>query len=82
MLQNQDQITATRADIGFAEGRISQAQSRLSAEYSSLEILRGDLVSVDPFETATELEHVQTQLEMLYTITARASRLNLMNFLS
>jgi len=37
---------------------------------------------VDIFESATALEQVQTQLETLYTITARTARLNLTNFLS
>jgi len=37
---------------------------------------------VDAFKTAVDLEQVQIQLESLYTVTARASRLSLLNFLS
>src|SRR6056297_454354 len=36
-------------------------------------------LAVDIFESATALEQVQTQLETLYTITARTARLNLTN---
>ena len=78
----QDAITAISADLGFAEGRVDQALTRISAEITSLEIVRGQLVEVDPFKTATELENVQLQLETLYTLTARSSRLSLVNFLS
>jgi flagellar hook-associated protein 3 FlgL len=38
-------------------------------------------MAVDPFEAASELQTVQTQLETLYTITARSSRLSLVAFL-
>ena len=71
-----------RANLGYAEGRIDAATSRLSAELSILERVRADLVAVDPFETATELQSVQTQIETIYTITARSSRLSLTAFLS
>jgi len=75
-------VTRLRADLGAAEARIGQAESRIAAETTALQIARNDLVSVDVFETAGELEQVQFQLETLYTLTARAARLNLVNFLS
>jgi len=37
---------------------------------------------VDIPSTAVELEQVQSQLETLYTLTARSARLSLVNFLS
>ncbi len=82
LLSGQDQITGIRANLGFAESRIDQSLSRIEAGVASLSIARRDLVSVDPFETATELENVQFQLESIYTLTARTSRLTLLNFLS
>lgn len=82
LLAHQDGLTEIRANLGAAESRIEQSASRIAAEISSFEIVRSELVSVDAFETAVELEQVQLQLETLYTITARASRLTLLNFLS
>ena len=82
LLNGQNGVTRLRADLGSAEARISQAESRIAAETTALRIARNDLVSVDVFETAGELEQVQFQLETLYTLTARAARLNLVNFLS
>ena len=82
LLAGQDGVTNLRAQLGFAEERIAQAQSRIDAEVTSLRIAKNDLVSVDIFESAAALEQVQTQLETLYTVTARTARLNLANFLS
>jgi len=48
----------------------------------STTVYQGVARAIDPFETATELETVQSRLETLYTITSRASRLSLVNFLS
>ncbi|MGX0875817.1 flagellar hook-associated protein 3 FlgL [Roseovarius sp. MBR-154] len=81
LLGSQDDLTRLRADLGFAEERVAQAESRISAEISSLGIARNSLTSVDAFATANELQQVQFQLEALYTLTARASRLSLVNFL-
>lgn len=81
VLATQDDVTGLRATVGFAEERTDEALSRLSAERTSVEIARGALLEADPYETATQLESAQVQLETLYTITARSSRLSLVNFL-
>ncbi|GAW34070.1 flagellar hook-associated protein FlgL [Roseovarius sp. A-2] len=81
LLASQTGLTQLRADLGFAEERVARAESRISSELSSLEIARNTLTSIDPSATAGELQQVQFQLEALYTLTARASRLSLANFL-
>ena len=78
----QSGVTALRADLGYAEERIEGASARIAAEIASVDLARRELVSVDPYQTATELEAVQIQIETLYTLTARSSRLSLVNFLS
>ncbi len=81
-LLNDDQsLTGLRAEMGFAQSRIEVASSRTSAARTSLEFARNELLAADPFETASRLEEVQFQLESLYTVTARASRLSLLSFL-
>ncbi|MFX0542036.1 flagellin [Roseovarius sp. S4756] len=76
-----DELIGLRADLGTAEERIDQSMTRNAAEQSSLKIARNDLLAVDPFETASALEQAQLRLEMIYTLTARSSRLSLVNFL-
>lgn len=77
----QDSLTTLRADLGFAEARIEEGRVRLSSERTSLELARNALVSVDPFETATQLQTAQSQLESLYAVTVRMSRLSLAEFM-
>lgn len=81
LLENQDHLTALRADLGFAEARIEEIGVGLAAERLSLDHARDALLGVDEFETATELETVQFHLEALYTVTARLSGLTLVNYL-
>ena len=76
-----DKQTKVRANLGSVEAYIENVSTQTSAEISSLEIVRTELLSVDPYDTASEIEAVQTQLETLYALTARMSRLSLVDFL-
>ncbi len=81
MLNDDHALTGLRADLGFAEQRIEEASARNSAAYTSLGYARNELLEADPFETASRLEEVQFQLESLYAVTVRMSRLSLLSFL-
>lgn len=74
-------LTNLQARLGYAEGQVEEASVRIAAQQSSYSIARNDLVSADPFETATRLQAVQQQLETQYTLTARLSRLSLTEYL-
>lgn len=73
--------TGMRASLGSVEAQIETASTQAASEVSALEIVRTELLSIDPYNTASELEAVQTQLETLYALTARISRLSLVDFL-
>ncbi len=81
LVSTEDARTTLRARIGTVEAQIEAARTRNSAEETSLGILRSDLGSVDPYEAATRLQTVQSQLESLYLVTARVSRLSLTEYL-
>jgi len=81
LISSQAGRTNLAADLGMVEARIEAATARNAAESAALQIARAAMVEVDPYESATRLEATQTQLETLYAITARLSRLNLMDFL-
>lgn len=70
-----------QARTGLAERLVEEAEVRLAAQETALTLMRNGMVAADPFETAAELEQVQTQLETHYTVTARLSRLSLVEFL-
>jgi flagellar hook-associated protein 3 FlgL len=74
-------ITALRAVVGDTEAAIDRARIRNAAELSGAEVARAALVQADPFRAAAELQAVQGQLETLYAVTARLSRLSLTSFL-
>ena len=76
-----DRLLDLGARIGISQSRIEAAQSRNAADLLSLELAQGALVQADPYRLATELEAVQTNLETVYAITARLSRLSLTDFL-
>lgn len=69
------------ASVGNSQERIAQETSRMNAQNTSMGIYRNEMVSADPFETASNLEQVQLQLETHYTVTARLSRLSLVEYL-
>jgi flagellar hook-associated protein 3 FlgL len=77
--QNSRAILA--GQLGTAEGQVENARTRNAAEVSGLEIARLSLISVDPYDAAARLQAAQGQLETLYTLTARLSRLSLVDFL-
>lgn len=76
-----DNITYLRQDVGDAQGLIAEIAAQNSAERSTLEITRNNLTGADPFEAATRVTELQTQLESLYLLTARLSGLSLANYL-
>jgi flagellar hook-associated protein 3 FlgL len=75
------QLTLLRGELGQTQEAIEVAESRANTQLSALQINRSDLLSADPFETATALEDASMRLESLYTLTARLSRLSLTDFL-
>ncbi|MCU0902334.1 MAG: flagellar biosynthesis protein FlgL [Tabrizicola sp.] len=81
LITTEDGRTTLAARIGTVEAQIEAARTRNSAEETALSILRSDIGSVDPYEAATRLQTIQAQLESLYLVTARVSRLSLAEYL-
>ncbi|UYV37583.1 flagellin [Rhodobacteraceae bacterium D3-12] len=81
LITSQSELVGVRADLGYAEARIEESKTRVSAEKTSFEISRNELLGVDLYDTATRLKAVQFQLESLYTATARLSGLSLVEYL-
>lgn len=78
---SQDSRVDLAARIGMVEARIESAAVRNSAEETALGIMRSETGSADPYEAATRLEELRGQLESLYLVTARVSRLSLVDYL-
>ena len=75
------ELTKSRSNLGTVQEIVSDAKVRNSSEKSSLEIWKSKLIGIDEYDSATALEAVQTQLETLYTLTARLTGLSLTDYL-
>lgn len=69
------------ARLGSTEATIQNAATRNSAEAGVLQTARLNLLSVDPYETASKYQEAQGQLQTLFALTARVARLRLVDFL-
>jgi flagellar hook-associated protein 3 FlgL len=74
-------IVAERAHVGVVEGKISEAKMANSAEGYVLEMAKSEIVSADVYDSAAALAQTEAQLELIYTITAKLSRLKLSDYL-
>ncbi len=81
LLAARDGLVDMRARVGTVQAAVERAVTRNAAGLSANEMARAELLRADPFQTATELQSVQAQLEALYTTTARLSGLSLTNYL-
>ena len=75
------EIVDLQARIGAAEGQIDRARTEVLAESEALQLARTELIGIDPYEAAVELQSAETQLQTLYSVTARLSRLSLTGYL-
>jgi flagellar hook-associated protein 3 FlgL len=78
---SQELLASMSARLGTVQGAMQNAATRNDAEKSTLEVARLDLISADQYDTAAKYQETQGQLESLYTLTSRASRLSLVDYL-
>lgn len=81
LLSAENGLIGLQAKVGVAQEQIEGWSVRNQSEKAGLDHAKGALLSIDPFEAATELEAAQFQLESLYSVTVRLSQLSLVNFL-
>lgn len=81
LLENKTDRTNVAARLGLVEAQIDAATTRNTNETSALQIARNGITEADPYETATRLDETQAQLEKIYALTARLSRLSLLDYL-
>lgn len=69
------------SSIGAAQERIESVSTRNRAETAALTMARNEMVAVDEYDSATALQALQTQMETLYTLTARLANLSLTDYM-
>ncbi|EIE52603.1 flagellar hook-associated protein FlgL family protein [Citreicella sp. 357] len=78
---SQARVVELRAGLGALEGRIEDTVARNSSERTAMMIARTELVGTDEYEAATAYENTRSQLEAIYAITVRSSRMSLVGYL-
>ncbi|TNF20180.1 MAG: flagellar biosynthesis protein FlgL [Rhodobacteraceae bacterium] len=81
LIELQPDLTDRIAGLGLVQSRIDDNKVRNEAASLTLEMSRNALLGIDPYESATRLDQVQSQIEALYAVTVRASRLSLLDFM-
>lgn len=75
------QLVALSGQIGIEEAKASKGIARAEATIYAMQTAQVDMLKADPYETATRLEKTMSQLELVFTLTSRLSRLTLAGFL-
>ncbi|TCO73382.1 flagellin [Rhodovulum euryhalinum] len=81
LLTNSGNLTALRGEIGSAQARVESIRTENSASRQMFELARIDMLAVDQYDAASEFQAVEAQLETIYTVTARLSRLSLADYI-
>ena len=74
-------VIELRAEIGVSESRIRQSKLRHEAEELILTGVVNQKTARDPYEAASALQSIESQLEAAYLVTSRLAGLSLANFL-
>ncbi len=81
LIQASNDIVGVRARIGAAEERIAAADERLEAEATAFSLTYNEQTARDPYEAASRLQQIESQLQASYIMTSRISLLSLANYL-
>ncbi|MBP0484583.1 flagellin [Sagittula salina] len=72
---------ALETELDSSSTRIDNANERMQDRMALYKGRVSDLVSVDPYEAATRITALETQLQASYAVTARLSSLSFLNFM-
>lgn len=74
-------LTTIQANLGTAQDQVARSSERMSLQIDILNTQINALESVDPYEAATRVNSLLTQIETSYALTGRIHALTLLNFL-
>jgi flagellar hook-associated protein 3 FlgL len=77
----QSKIAQDQARIGISQARLKESQDSLGQKKSGLTSAISAFESVDPYEAATRVNLLMTQLESAYALTGRISKMSLLSYI-
>jgi flagellar hook-associated protein 3 FlgL len=78
----QQAINGLQTTLGLSQSQITNANSQMQTQASLIDNWVYELGAVDPYEAASTVTNLTTQLETAYSLTNRISRLSLVNYLT
>lgn len=75
-------ISDMQTALGLSQSQITNANNALQAQTTAVNNLAGQLDGVDPYQAATTLTNLTTQLETAYGLTNQIAKLGLVNYLT
>jgi flagellar hook-associated protein 3 FlgL len=79
--QGVDSMINTQAELGLSQSAVTDANNSMSSQLTILQGQLGNLDTVDPTTTATQISSLTNQIQMAYELTARLQQLNLAQYL-
>lgn len=70
-----------QADMGVAQRSVAQAKERITLQLTMISGSINKREAVDPYEAATRVNSIMTQLETSYALTGRIGQLSLLDYL-
>lgn len=75
------EITSAQARVGLIENRIEKQNETMTSQVDVLTLLSNNLEGVDPYEAATRVNQLITQIEASYATTVRIQQLSVLRYL-
>jgi flagellar hook-associated protein 3 FlgL len=75
-------IAGVQAEVGITQNRITRANERMTMQVSLFKTSLQGMQAVDPYEAATRVTNLLTQIETSYALTARMNQLSLLRYLT
>ncbi len=75
------QLAELQGRTGLLANRVTDSSERIGVQMDELTLHSDKMVAVDPYEAATRLNSLITQIETSYTLTGRMQQLSLMQYI-
>ena len=74
-------LQSVMTDLGLKSSTLDTAQNKLNAQISTSKTVLADTQNADPYDVATKLNTLMTQLQASYQVTSSLSQLSLVKFI-
>jgi flagellar hook-associated protein 3 FlgL len=74
-------LAVDQGRLGTSEARVANANTKMNAQVNVLTTQVNNLEAVDPFDAATRVNALLTQIQTAFSLTARVQQLSIVNFL-